>query len=150
MTAATAAEIAALVAELDRARQAWISGRLETTATDAMLQDDAMTLFGPFGGEAVTPSPVQAKVAALFHGGSGSLEVVNAVAEGDLVVLVLIERNEVLFEGRAAPEPWVLRTTQVFRRDGTRWRRLHRHADPLIARRSLDDTLAIATARSGR
>ena len=144
MPTATEAEIAQLVAELDRGRQAWISGTLETTATDHMVQDDAMTLFGPFGGEAVMPGPMQAKIAALFHGGTGRCELVKAMADGDLLVLVMIERNDVTFEGRTTPQPWMLRTTQVFQRDGTRWRRLHRHADPLIARRSLDDTLAIA------
>jgi len=144
MATATTEEIDRLVDALDRGRQAWISGVLETTATDHMVQDDAMTLFGPFGGEAVMPGPMQAKIAALFHGGTGRCELVKAMADGDLLVLVMIERNDVTFEGRTTPQPWMLRTTQVFRRDGTRWQRLHRHADPLIARRSLDDTLAIA------
>lgn len=144
MGTATAEEIAALVAELDHERQEWIEGRFDAAGTARLVQDDAMTLFGPFGGEAVRPSPMQAKVAALFRGGSGGIEVVHATADGDLVVLVLIERSTVRFEPDAAPRVWTLRTTQVFRRDGTRWRRLHRHADPLIDRRSLADTLAIA------
>lgn len=55
----------------------------------------------------------------------------------------MIERNQVTFEGRAEPHAWTLRTTQVFRRDGARWVRLHRHADPLRSRRSLDATLAL-------
>jgi hypothetical protein len=144
MPTATDAEITQLVAELDRGRQAWISGTIETTATDSMVQDEAMTIYGPFGGPVATAGPMQAKIASLFHGGTGRCELVKAMADGDLLVLVLLERNEVTFEGRATPQPWILRTTQVFTRDGTRWRRLHRHADPLIARRSLDDTLAIA------
>ena len=53
MSTATPDEIAELVAELDRGRQAWISGALETSATDRMVQDDAMTIYGPFGGEAI-------------------------------------------------------------------------------------------------
>jgi hypothetical protein len=53
----------------------------------------------------------------------------------------MIERNEVMFEGRDGPHPWVLRTTQVFRRSDRTWVRLHRHADPLIVLRSLDSTL---------
>jgi hypothetical protein len=144
MPTATSDEVAHLVAELDRGRQAWIEGRLETAATAHMAQDDAMTIFGPFGGEAVTPGPMQAKIAALFHGGAGRLELVRWFAEGDLLVLVMLEHNDVTFEGRDTAQRWVLRTTQVFRRDGDRWRRLHRHADPLIERRSLDATLAIA------
>jgi hypothetical protein len=143
MPTATDAEIARLVDELDRGRQAWIGGALETAATDHMVQDDAMTIFGPFGGEAAVVGPMQAKIAALFHGGTGRCELVKAMADGDLLVLVMIERNDVTFGGHATPQPWVLRTTQVFRRDGARWRRLHRHADPLITRRSLDETLAL-------
>jgi hypothetical protein len=49
------------------------------------------------------------------------------------------------FEGRASPDPWVLRTTQVFRHDAEGWLRLHRHADPLIRFRSPGETLAIGT-----
>lgn len=143
MPTATRAEIDQLVAELDRGRQAWIDGRIEETATSHMAQADDMTIFGPFGGEAAGPGPHQAKAAALFHGGTGRCELVKAIADGDLVVLILIERNLVRFAADAAPRPWVLRTTQVFRRDGARWLRLHRHADPLIHRRPLPDTLAL-------
>lgn len=73
MGAANADELATLVAELDRERQEWI---------DALLvQDDGMTILGPFGSEAVRPSPMQAKVAALFRGGTGSVEIVQAIAD---------------------------------------------------------------------
>jgi ketosteroid isomerase-like protein len=66
------------------------------------------------------------------------------MVSGDLVVVVLVERNEVTVEGGDAPQPWVLRTTQVFERRDDRWIRLHRHADPLIARRSPDETFGLA------
>ncbi len=143
MPTATPAEIDALVAALDQGRQAWISGRLEETATSHMAQADDMTIFGPFGGELGGSGPQQAKAAALFHGGGGRCELVKAIADGELVVLIMIERNLVRFAADAAPRPWVLRTTQVFRRDGERWLRLHRHADPLITRRPLAETLAL-------
>jgi hypothetical protein len=75
-------------------------------------------------------------MARLFRGGSGSSEVVKTIVSGDIVVVVLVERNEVSVEGVTDPQPWILRTTQVFEtRDGT-WVRLHRHADPLIDRRT--------------
>jgi hypothetical protein len=38
---------------------------------------------------------------------SRSREVVNVIESGDLVVIVLIERNRVTFRGRAGLEPWV-------------------------------------------
>lgn len=141
-------EIEQLVAALDHGRDAWIHGRLEFTAGRAVAQADDMTIFGPFGGEAARNGPGfaarQAAIAAQFAGGHGTCELVSAYASGDLVVLVLLERSEVTFAGRATPEPWVLRTTQVFRRDGERWIRLHRHADPLIDRRALDQTSRLA------
>lgn len=143
MARATQAEIDELVAALDAGRQAWISGRLEETATTHMAQAEDMSIFGPFGGELNVLGPWQPKIAALFHGGSGRCELLKAIADGDLVVLIMLERNLVRFAEDAEPRPWILRTTQVFRRDGDRWLRLHRHADPLITRRALAETLAL-------
>jgi len=143
MATATQAEIDELVAALDAGRQAWISGRLEETATAHMAQAEDMTIFGPFGGELNVLGPWQPKIAALFHGGTGRCELLRAIADGDLVILIMLERNLVRFAEDAEPRPWILRTTQVFRRDGDRWLRLHRHADPLITRRALAETLAL-------
>lgn len=143
MATATPAEIDELVAALDAGRQAWIEGRVEETATTHMAQAEDMTIFGPFGGELNVLGPWQPKIAALFHGGTGRCELVKAIADGDLLVLVMLERNVVRFAANASPRPWILRTTQVFRRDGDRWLRLHRHADPLITRRALAETLAL-------
>jgi len=139
-------EIRKLVEELDRERQAWIEGRFDPASTGFMVQAPDMSIFGPFGGEVAVGGPDlatrQRRASSMFRGGSGSCELVRSIAGGDLLVLVLVERNQVLFEGREDPHSWELRTTQVFRRDGDRWIRVHRHADPLIERRSLDATLA--------
>jgi len=140
-------EIDALVREMDRARDAWVHGRLEREGTDCMVQAPDMTLFGAFGGVARNGPDLetrQARAAARFRGGAGSTEVVNAVSAGDLLVLVLIERSEVLFDGHDKPQPWVLRTTQIFRRDGDRWLRLHRHADPLCTLQPFEAVVALA------
>lgn len=141
------AEIQELVQALDAERQVWIEGRFDPDAAGTMIQDTGMTIFGPFGGEAGTGGPElaarQKRANASFRGGSGRSEVVRSIAADDLLVLVMIERNQVTFEGRSEPHAWNLRTTQVFRRDGNRWVRLHRHADPLLSRRSLEATLAL-------
>ena len=138
-------EIDSLLDALDQGRQAWISGRLEWSASSPVQQHPEMTIAGPFGGPPIVADPTrQAQIAAeRFRGGTGRNEVVRVIAGDDLVVVIMIERNEVMFEGRSEPHPWILRTTQVFRREGGRWVRLHRHADPLIQRRGLDDTLAL-------
>jgi hypothetical protein len=86
----------------------------------------------------------QKQAASLFHGGSGACEVVKTIVSGDVVVLVLIERNEAVVTGSEHPQPWVLRTTQVFEKRPSGWVRLHRHADPLITRRPPADTFALA------
>lgn len=143
----TDAEVQRLVEELDAERQAWIEGRFEPGAAGTLVQSVDMTIFGPFGGEAGSGGTElearQRRIAASFRGGSGTCEVVSAIGADNLLVLVMIERNQVAFEGRTEPHAWTLRTTQVFRRDGNRWVRLHRHADPLLTRRSLNATLAL-------
>jgi ketosteroid isomerase-like protein len=141
-------EVESLIRELDLAQQAWIHGKTEKGGTTAMLQDEDMTIFGPFGGGLVTNGPDlearQAAISAKFRGGKSSHEVLNVIRSGAVVVLMLVERNEVQFEGQSAPQRFDLRTTQVFRRDGDRWLRLHRHADPLLDRRSFEATIALA------
>jgi len=140
-------EILELVEALDAERQAWIEGRFDPDAGGKLVQAADMSIFGPFGGVPGSGGPDlharQKLINASFRGGSGQCEVVRSIAADDLLVLVMIERNRVTFEGRSEPREWALRTTQVFRRDGDRWVRLHRHADPLLRRRSLDETLAL-------
>jgi ketosteroid isomerase-like protein len=148
----TAEEVQRLIEAMDSGRARWINGQGELSADAPVRQADDMTIFAPFGGSSprsgdLSPEALadaQAATSAHFHGGEGSCEVVRTIVAGDLVVLVMIERSTVMFDGRDAPHPWILRTTQVFRRDDEqRWVRLHRHADPLILRRSLDATLEL-------
>jgi ketosteroid isomerase-like protein len=60
-----------------------------------------------------------------------------------MVVLVMIERQrgEV---GGLPDQDWSLRVTQVYRRDGSEWRLVHRHADPLVNNIGLEQAAAIA------
>ena len=145
-------EVQQLIEELDKGRDRWIHGRTEEFRSGADVnQADDMTIFGPFGGPGPRPGEVsaeellarQAAVSSQFGGGRGSIEVVKTIVEGDLVAIVAIERNEVMFRNHDLPHAWTLRTTQVFRRTNHRWLRLHRHADPLVLHRSLDATLSL-------
>lgn len=142
------ADLAELLDLVDRGRQSWIDGTLGYGDGLDVAQDDDMTIFAPFGGEAGRGPGLQDRqkqAARLFHGGTGVCEVVKTIVSDDVVVLVLIERNaDVTVEGSDAPQPWVLRTTQVFEKRPAGWVRLHRHADPLIDRRSPADTFALA------
>ena len=86
------------------------------------------------------------RVAALerfFQGGEAKLELVQSYTGGDLVVLVVIERQHGTVGG-LPEQDWSLRVTWVFRRDDTGWRLLHRHADPLVHGISFEHVAALA------
>ena len=61
---------------------------------------------------------------------SHELEVTAAGTSGDLGYVVGSERTTVSV-GEAAPEPYALRVTLIFRREDGEWREVHRHADPM-------------------
>jgi ketosteroid isomerase-like protein len=95
------------------------------------------TLMGPFGGapmrgSQMTPERWEA-MGRFFANGTYQQQVIQTYRSSDLLVLVLIERNQVEIGGLPAQE-WALRVTLVYRREGLQWRMAHRHADPLVAR----------------
>jgi ketosteroid isomerase-like protein len=144
----TDSELSRLLDLLDEGRQAWIDGKLGFGRGFDVDQDVDMTLFGPFGGEALRGAEQlrasQDRAASMFDGGTGRCDVVNTIVAGDIVVVVQIERNEVHLVGTSTPQPWALRTTQVFEHRGGGWVRLHRHADPLVEFRPPEMTFALA------
>jgi hypothetical protein len=144
--------------DLDRLMRA-VEGEAKTFLTGrgvgtGFTQAEDMTIFGPFGGPA-PDMPVSELTAAqravskqFFESGEATFDVVNRIVADDLVVLVMIERNNVRLRGATESQPWVLRTTQVFRLDDGHWWRLHRHADPLMRFRPADETFALARESS--
>jgi hypothetical protein len=130
---------------------AWINGQLG----DSIFPRDAVvTLLNPFGGyskpEYSGVRPLQERAISHFEGGTdASIELVQAMVSDDMACLVTIERSMVKFKGRDEPLPWVLRVTQVYRRQGDEWRRVHRHADPLIHKISIDEVLLLLDPRRG-
>jgi hypothetical protein len=144
----TEAEITELLMLLDQGRQSWVDGKLGYGRGFDVEQDDDMTIFGPFGGEALRGTAQlagrQDRAASLFSGGEGECDIVKTIVSDDVVVVIQVERNNVRVQGARNPQPWMLRTTQVFERRGDRWVRLHRHADPLIDLRAPERTFAIA------
>jgi ketosteroid isomerase-like protein len=145
-TTVTEQELAALIQRTTDAAKAYIRGDMRTYFTLIEAGDD-YTLMSPFGGEperGVDTSPERLEaLERFFQGGDADLEVVQTYASGDLVVLVAIERQhgEV---GGLPEQDWSLRVTWVFRRDGSGWRQVHRHADPLVHGISLEQLSALA------
>lgn len=134
-----------LIASEDASRR-WMNGDSSGYAS-LMAHTDRFTIFGPLGG----PSPVgwsdgfakaQAAGAHHFHGRvSSTIELVQSYVSDSLVVLVKMERNKVRIADGTVPEEWDERSTEVYEREGSEWKLVHRHSDPLIERRSLAKTL---------
>jgi ketosteroid isomerase-like protein len=130
--------------------QAWMNGKADYA--EMMSHTADFTIAGPFGGPAIhgwteQTRNAQAQVASWFKGGKTEIELVSSHESGDLIVLVMTERGEVKFDGYDKPQPWSLRSTQVYRREGGAWKIVHRHADPLVERRTLSEAIALVSKR---
>jgi ketosteroid isomerase-like protein len=77
-------------------------------------------------------SPEKIEMLEEFFAGSGDgdFELEQSYAGGDLAVLVGVERQYGTVAG--IEQDWSLRVTLVFRRAGSGWRLVHRHADALV------------------
>lgn len=121
---------------LERCRadhRSWING----DASGYALPSDG-TILGAIGGYAFggpETTKRQAAVAAQWRSGTGEIEYLNGGATDDLAWLTFLERAVVVFQGEAAERRWDVRVTEIFRRTGSEWERVHRQADPLIDRR---------------
>ena len=141
----TAEELAELVRRTEEATAAWIRGDMDRYLA---LTDHArgFTVMNPFGGAPARYDDRSESIraaASYFARGEAKLEVVETHAWSDTVVLVMIERQhgEV---GGLPDQDWSLRITQVYRRDGSDWRVVHRHADPLVHDIGLEQAAALA------
>jgi ketosteroid isomerase-like protein len=143
----TEQDIAALIERWSRAAQLYLDGDLRAYAAIARHAED-YTLLPPNGGAARSgfdgSDDAAEWTARTFRGGRAELEVAKTYTSGDLAVLVAVERQTGTV-GDLAPQDWSLRITLVFRREGTDWRLVHRHADPLV--RAVNPELFAAIAR---
>ena len=64
-------------------------------------------------------------------------EIISAEASGDLAYIVALEHTIASISG-AAPQPYVLRVTTIFRREDGEWKIVHRHGDALASASSGD------------
>ena len=145
-TNVTEEELAELIRRTAEAVSALIRGDIRTYLTLIKHVED-YTLMDPFGGEPTRGfDPSSEHLEALkrfFQGGEAELELVESYTSGDLVVLVVIERQHGQVGG-LPEQDWSLRVTWVFRREGSEWRQVHRHADALVHGISLEQLAALA------
>jgi ketosteroid isomerase-like protein len=131
----TERELTELVRRVAEAAEALIRGDVEEYVARIRHADD-YTLMSPYGGTVTRgfddSDEALAALARFFRGGEATVEVVESYASGDLVVLVVIERQHGTVGG-LPEQDWSLRVTWVFRRTAdSDWELLHRHADALV------------------
>lgn len=100
--------------------------------TDMWSHNDPVTLFGAAlnGSGWGEIGPIFEQLGALLSNcTSYQNEVVAAGASGDLAYIVALEHTTASVKG-SPPQPYVLRVTTVFRREGGEWKVVHRHGDP--------------------
>jgi len=146
-TSSADADVHAVVHQAAAAHAALMRGHIARYRA-LMPQTEDFTLMSPFGGEPTRGATVSderwAEIGRFFKSGRDStLELVQSYCSADLVVLAVIERTHVAV-GNLAAQPWALRVTLVFRRQGDRWLLAHRHADPLAGGIAVDESAALA------
>jgi hypothetical protein len=99
---------------------------------------DPVSIFGGFGGlgEAGVASVHQryllAATAFRPSGAKVDFDYLVKDVHGRLAYTVAIERSNVLYAGKTARQPQILRVTMLFRRDHGDWKIIHRHADTMV------------------
>src|ERR1700754_868211 len=125
-------ELDELVRRTEEATTAFMRGEMDRYL-ELTPHARGYSLVNPFGG---TPTSYEDRgeslraAADFFADGEAKVELVESHAWDDTLVLVMVERQH----GRVGGLPdqrWDLRVTQVYRREGSEWVVVHRHADPL-------------------
>jgi ketosteroid isomerase-like protein len=142
--------IAALIARAAEKNAAFMRGDMQRWAELVRIAPD-FTLMQPFGGPVsygFDKSPERlAEMSRYFRNGKTHLEVAQTHSSNELAVLVMIERQtgEV---GGLPEQDWSLRVTEVYRKAGSEWELVHRHADAGVHRITLEQLSALARGAS--
>lgn len=143
-TTITDQELTEFVRRAEEAAVAYVQGDVNHYL-ELVKHAEGFTLLPPRGGPA---SRHQERAAELrswpspFREGEARFEHVETHAWGDTLILAMIERQH----GRVGDLPdqnLSLRVTHVYRRNGSNWRLVHRHADPLVQPMELPELNAL-------
>ena len=143
-------ETAALIERSAEANAALMRGDVDRYRALVPISGD-FTLMSPFGGApSHGPTLTDERWEAMrrfFRNGTLQQELVQSYATADMIVLATIERARVEVGGLPAQD-WALRVTLVYRRAGTGWQLVHRHADPLAGGVTVEQAAALARGES--
>jgi ketosteroid isomerase-like protein len=138
--------VESLIRLAEEKNAAFMRGDMERWSRLTPISQD-FTLMQPFGGEASrgfdTNPQRLSELSRYFKNGEAQLEVSQSYAVEGLVVLVMIERQRAEVGGLPLQD-WSLRVTEVYRKHGDEWQLVHRHADPLVHRITLEQAAALA------
>jgi hypothetical protein len=116
--------------------------------------EDDVTLGNPFGPYARGSKKVEetlAGAAANYRDGDATqIELVAKYLSSDLAVIVEVERGRSKVGGNDDLVPVGVRVSSVFRLERGQWRRVHRHADPILSSRPASSTRGRASPRRPR
>ena len=137
--------VAVLIEHSQQANDALMRGEIDRYC--ALVTYDAdFSLMSPFGGKptlgALSPERM-VKLGRFFKNGTLRQEVVQTYSSPDMIVLATIEHANGVEVGGLPAQNWALRVTLVYRRVGSQWRLVHRHADPLAHGISLEHAAAL-------
>ena len=143
-TTITDQELTEFVRRAEEAATAYVQGDVDRYL-DLLHHADGFTLLPPDGGPASRHRERAAELRSWrspFRDGEAQLEHVQTHAWGDTLVLVMIERQHARM-GDLPDQNISLRVTHVYRRDGSDWQLVHRHADPLVQTIELPELTAL-------
>jgi len=92
--------------------------------------------FGPFGEGRDAVAATLANAASKYQRGAARVERVALYADENSATLVEIEHDRAQLTGREDFSEFSVRVTSLYRRYGSGWRLVHRHADPITTMRS--------------
>ncbi|HET7585879.1 MAG TPA: nuclear transport factor 2 family protein [Gemmatimonadaceae bacterium] len=121
--------------------------RERVAASDAYVQGDPeplshivarsspATFFPPVGGYTQGTDEVASRytrdAAAFERGSSFTFEILQMTSSEGVAYWTGFMRGQARMRGKDEPISMSLRVTEIFRREGSAWKMVHRHADPL-------------------
>jgi ketosteroid isomerase-like protein len=126
------ARLGPLIARVAEATSCFMRGDMRRYFELIQHADD-FTLMPPYGEVRRGTDDSEATIDGLtewFQGGEAELEIILAETSGDLAVIIGVERQRGVVGG-LPEQDWSLRVTLIFRREGSGWLLMHRHADAL-------------------